>query len=331
MKLAKLILGVRGLFGDSSEEQHRLVMVSPEDYLGAAGESLFFTILTAWSMSFFYSYENLLDNPLKDIFGYNNACVAWDVPPALYTSSWLFICPVYCSMRYAVLALKRASMGGLTGWKMTITRIACICYFFSFSVVPLIFVVLPSVNAKAHTMLFTQLIFFRWFVVAANFLTADEGTLRPSNWRFLIIYGIISGGLLTSAFINLALAVPGGSPSVPPYVQMPLDALWFICLPLTSKFLPNTKALAMELKLEDVEQGVLPTRGVRCDIAACCDAICDDIVVPRAPPREQRVLLFKQDAFGPACLNRESRTLLAGSPVFAAACEELKGNPQHDI
>ena len=104
IKLIKIMRSQPQLGGDPHQR------VLPEDYLSASGESLAFIILQAWILAYFFSYDNILSNPLKDRFGYNNVCVAWDVPPALYTSAFLFSLPVYCTVRYVLLDVERMAL-----------------------------------------------------------------------------------------------------------------------------------------------------------------------------------------------------------------------------
>jgi len=250
MKLVKVITAIPGLGGADSS------LVCPEDYLGASGECLFVILVISWIIAYFFSYDNILNNPLKDMLGYNDACVAWDVAPALYPAALMFTAPVYFGIRYAVLDLERAALSNLSSAKMCAVRLANMCYVLSIASMSLVFVVTPGVNAKIHTMLFIQLIFFRFLVVAGNYVEAEASDVTVKSKVFVVVYGLISGLLLLCFGISLALWKQGDSPVIPPRVTMTVDYLWFLCLPLTTKFLPEAPAIRFRLALEKKDGSV---------------------------------------------------------------------------
>mmetsp|Transcript_20603 Transcript_20603/g.64811 ORF Transcript_20603/g.64811 Transcript_20603/m.64811 type:complete len:436 (-) Transcript_20603:261-1568(-) len=59
-------------------------LVDPETYLAASGQAIFLTIAMAWTIAYIWNPAIIESNPLKDRIGYNNPCVAWDAPPALF-------------------------------------------------------------------------------------------------------------------------------------------------------------------------------------------------------------------------------------------------------
>lgn len=244
MKIVKVVTSVPGLGGESS------LLVTPEDYLGASGEALFLIICMSWTIAYFFSYENILSNPLKDMLGYNDVCVAWDVPPALYPASFFFIVPVYFGIRYAITDLERAALSTLSSTQMCAVRVANMLYVLSIAGVPLIFIITPAVNAKLHTCLFIQLIFFRLIVVAGNYVEAKPSDVSTGSKVFFFVYAVVSILLLTCFGISLALYEKGGSPVVPPAITMTCDYMWFFCLPLTTRFLPQAPAIRFDITLE---------------------------------------------------------------------------------
>lgn len=254
MKLVKVITAIPGLGGEDSS------LVMPEDYLGASGESLFIIIVISWIIAYFFSYDNLLNNPLKDIYGYNNVCVAWDVAPALYAAAFMFTAPVYFGIRYAVLDLERAALRNLSSAKMCAVRLASLCYVFSIAGVWMIFMVTPDpsslVHTKIHAILFLQLVFFRYVIVAVNWVEAEASDVTFKSKVFLVVYGVISALLLIGAGVSMALWKQGGSQLIPPPVMQTVDILWFLCLPLTTKFLPEAQAIRFHLTLEKKDGSV---------------------------------------------------------------------------
>jgi len=243
MKVVKVVTSIPGLGGADS------TVVIPEDYLSASGEALFLIIVMSWTIAYFFSYDNILNNPVKEMLGYNNACVAWDVAPALYPASFLFLVPTYFSVRFAILDLERAALRNLSSAHMCLVRVANMCYVLSFAGVAQIFVVTPAVDAKIHALLFGQFVFFRFVIIAGNCIW-KERDLTFKNKLFLVVYGVISLLLLLGMGITLALHKQGDSPVVPPTLLMTVDYLWFLCLPLTAKFLPEAEAIRFHLTLE---------------------------------------------------------------------------------
>jgi len=231
-------------------------LVVPEDYLHAAGEVVFLMFALSWSITYLYDYRRIMDNPLKDMFGYDNLFAALDEHPAIYVTTWLSYLGVYCVIRYAVLALERASLSNLTAKQMFLQRIATVFYFLSFSSLPLVFVVTKDVSPRLHIAFFLQAMVSRWFVTAANHLTADAGTVGWKSFGLLILFGIIVLGNVICAGLNIAMYKTGGSPVISPYISFPLELFWWLCLPLSSHYMPNMKAMHVELNLEELKQAM---------------------------------------------------------------------------
>jgi len=93
-------------------------IVVPEDYYSASGEILVVTGLVSFFISMIWNKEVFESNSLKDRLGYNNVCVTWDEPPALYIAPIIFAPAIYFSVRYAVLDYIRAAVDpNLAQWK----------------------------------------------------------------------------------------------------------------------------------------------------------------------------------------------------------------------
>jgi len=249
MKLIKIMRSKPEFGGDPRQK------VFPDDYLSAAGESLAFVILQAWVIAYFFSYDNILSNPLKDRLGYNNFCVAWDVAPALYTSGFLFFIPVYLTVRYVLLDVERMSLdSSISVWRKRLVFILESTYLFSSLALPLLFVVTPDDHPTAHTLLFSQFIFCRWIGVAAQFIEKPADVV-VSSWVFLAVYGIISGALLINLVTTFLQYEGVHDPLFPWFIGMTVDLSWFACLPLTAPFLPRQGYLLVDTAFEP-ESGV---------------------------------------------------------------------------
>ena len=90
-----IVTFIRSMHGT---EQH----IEPADYVKASGELIFIALGLSWAITAVARPDAIEDNPLKQLFGYNNPCVAWDVPPAIYPAASLYTLAIYCSIRYAV-------------------------------------------------------------------------------------------------------------------------------------------------------------------------------------------------------------------------------------
>jgi hypothetical protein len=244
MKIIK-ILRSKPQFGG---EAHQKVL--PDDYLSAAGESLALIIVQAWILAYFFSYENILSNPLKDRMGYNNVCVAWDVAPALYSSAFLFFLPVYFVVRFVLLDVARMSLdSSISTSRKALVFVLESMYAVSMVGVPLIFVVTPDLHPTAHTVLFLQLIMGRFVGVASQFIEKPAEVV-VSSWVYLAVYGLVSLALCVNGFVTLAQHEGVTDPFFPWPVGMTVDFMWFACLPLTAHFLPRQGYLLVDTGFE---------------------------------------------------------------------------------
>lgn len=222
------------------------VRVAPEDYIKASGEILFLTIVVSWIIAGIWNADTIERNALKDRIGYNNVCVAWDEPPALYPAAFMMQFAIYCAVRGSVLDLVRAAKTpALSAHGLRSVRVCNVCYAVSMMAMSLIFVVTPAVSPEWHSAVFGQYIFFRFIVVAGNYFeSADIGAdISTRSWVFLAVYGVISLAMITCVFVNLTNYAEVGGPTVPVWFAATVDYAWFICLAATSVFLPNLPPL----------------------------------------------------------------------------------------
>jgi len=243
--LLRIFKTVPGLADINSAEAKEVV--NPEDYLSAGGELLLVCIAQAWVLAWFFSWDNVRDNPLKDLIGYNNVCVAWDVPPALYSSAFILGWSAYFGVRYGILNLVRATLNGVQGWRLHLTKAIDLVYAVGMMALPLIFVITPHVSVKGHILIFMQVILVRALVVTANMF---QVMLSLGQRLFLSIYCFVSVCLFILLLIDIIMGRDGKPPAVPGYITMCLDYTWFICLPLTTFFLPKAPDLRVQWSAE---------------------------------------------------------------------------------
>jgi len=243
--LLRIFKTVPGLADINSAEAKEVV--NPEDYLSAGGELLIVCIVQAWVLAWFFSWENVRDNPLKDLIGYNNVCVAWDVPPALCSSAFILGFSAYFGVRYGILNLMRAALNGVQGWRLNLTKAIDLIYAVGMMALPLIFVITPRVSVKAHILPFMQVILVRALVVTANMF---QCTLSLGQRLFLSIYCFISVCLFILLLVDVITGKDRKPPAVPGNITMCFDDAWFICLPLTNIFLPKAPDLRVQWSAE---------------------------------------------------------------------------------
>ena len=134
-------------------------LVTPELWLKATGELLFLTIVLCGIITLAAKPEFLEDNPVRTVLGYNNPCVVWDTPPALYLSTITFSFIVYTTIRYVTTDSQRAAL--VVDINFCTRRIVYACnllYAASIATLMLIFVIDPAENVVAHSVIFLQLV-----------------------------------------------------------------------------------------------------------------------------------------------------------------------------
>ena len=249
--IVRVLRDVSDFLGSSVHARDGPVAVTPEDYLAASGEALALNVIMSWIIAAIWNRDVIKDNPLLDRFGYNNVCVAWDEPPALYPAAFVMQFAVYCAVRYCVLDYVRGAVTpDLSRRKVQIIKFCNTLYAVSIMAVPLIFVVTPKVSPSVHTTFFVQLIVCRFVVVAGNFVEV-EGIPRE-KWAFLAVYGLVSVLLTASAFINFVTydSKNKKKPTVPMALGMIFDYSWFACLAVTGRFLPEQTPLQITYQLQ---------------------------------------------------------------------------------
>lgn len=63
-------------------------IIAPETYLSASAQALALTLAISWTFTYYYNPSVIESNPLKDRTAYNNFCVGWDTPPAVYPAAF---------------------------------------------------------------------------------------------------------------------------------------------------------------------------------------------------------------------------------------------------
>lgn len=215
--------------------------IQPEDYLRAAGECLFLMLLIGAIITQVYTPEIFVENPLKTRMGYNNFCVGIDMPPASYIIFPLGVLAVYFSIQYNIYDSLRTIIvkERLSKFQKYFSIVSNYLFVFSVSGFLLILLITPFDNVWVHTILFFQLIFFRTFVILANYY--EHPNVNLSYKIYVILYTIISivgVSIAIANYIHYDNCIEAGGincgPLVPWFITMTLDYTWFLLLFLQS-------------------------------------------------------------------------------------------------
>ena len=223
----------------------RKAVIIPELYLKASGEILFIEIVLGAFLTSVTDPAFIENNPVRDLLGYNNFCVYFDQAPGLQVAAVLHTLTIYCLLEYNRLDSLRTVLSYATKRRQRFAYFANASYALSSMIAILIFVISPLRDSViAHSLIFLQIIPFRFLMVLANFYEAGGTTVGvpKKSWIFLVCYGFFSLFVLIGAFVDIIalgnLPAAGSTPAFPPVLLQCFDYCWFVCLPLTGCFLP---------------------------------------------------------------------------------------------
>jgi len=259
--------------------------VQPRRYLAANAEILFMTICISIAITYTFNYEQLVDNPIKRMVGYNNPCVAWDAPPALYFAALFFVPTVYCAIRYAVTDSLRAFMKP----ELSLCKKRCILtlnvfYALSQMVCMGIFLVTPlpldsehdiperRFAMRFHSTCFLQLVPMLGLAMCSNYIEAHwEGdTLSVVQWLVLTYYCLITILETVFAFQAVFFYDFDGVHVIPPTVMQAIDWGWFLSLPLAAHFQPRDPGMEVKTRVLTIEE-FTSLEATTADEATCCN------------------------------------------------------------
>ncbi|GFH43918.1 predicted protein [Chaetoceros tenuissimus] len=152
-------------------------------------------------------------------------------------------------MKYNLMLEK----GLLSERKHKLSVLASKLYGVAFCFLPVMLVVTPKQHVWWHTGLFIAIIYTRLAAVLASFWTTKGSLDSFANKIFVGIYTAVSIAFPVMAFWQYFLfdVYPGykerlpGKGFIPPWFMM----TWFLCIVITSKFLPNDILIRRNLEL----------------------------------------------------------------------------------
>ena len=230
-------------------------IIVPELYLKAAGETLFLTLVMCWILTITFLPEVVASNQLKNYVGYNNVCVGWDFAPANYIGIVGVTCMIFFSLRYCWLDALRTRLLGLTDmWQHQFALVTNGMFATTNVMLPLLFIVGPSdSNWPWHTYIFIFQIITRFLVVLGNYLEAPPEAREGPPTVFIWAYGAISTLLPILYVVSIvtyeAAGRTGVDPTIPWWITMTCDYLWFVCLVATSFMLPQSPPIRMRCEV----------------------------------------------------------------------------------
>lgn len=233
----------------------------------AGGETLALLVVLCWVITYMHNPDVIDSNPLKERLGYNNPCVGLDSKPATYFAAAMLTVPIYFNYRAAwIEAMSEAysppEHTSRIGKIMTFA--ACAIYAMSTSILAVLFLLPPGPTVSDvwwHTAVYVQYIVGRLIFVSnhyySNFFDENKedeyNKISSASWCFLHVYTVVSVALPLVFAINYSWfdiyrdpAVDGDSVFIPWYVTMPIDYTWFICLALTTEFVPTSNPFRLE-------------------------------------------------------------------------------------
>lgn len=239
------------LFSIMTQKNTRLIL-RPHVYFGAATETLFAILVVSWVMTTIWTKYYIKSNSIRTEIGYNNVCVGWDDPPALYFAASTYPIVIYCITRFALLDNVIASKLVSNFLLLQIRRGINIIYCCSALASSLIFVVRPAscpYCVQPHTAFFIQFVLFQTIAMASVYLGS-----RPT--RCQLIYIAILGAFtiidFTLLVINMYNFYPNRpTPAVPPPLMGIFDYGWFALLGLNSIFLPAKYELVATVEVQE--------------------------------------------------------------------------------
>lgn len=228
----------------------------PGMYNGMTGELFAIVTVISYFVTRAVHPEIFADNPLMQAWGYNNVCVAFDLPPAKYFAaiSWTVI--IYCVVEYAKATIHRIAMQNKEGklknhprWLDNVFISCHLAYAISNGVFMLCFLIPPSESRQWHTRPFLGYMVFTWLSRWANLkeysLEVDPRSkklIQTSSWYYLYIYGAFTLYFVISAEITYWWHDhhPDSGPFFPWPLSMCADWGWMFLTGIGSKYLPAT-------------------------------------------------------------------------------------------
>jgi hypothetical protein len=244
-------------------------VVSPETWFSASSEVMTVCFIVSWTITSIFNPDLISDNALMERLGYNNICVAWDAPPALYPASIIFSLALYCQLRFCYLDNLRCVLSDASASQKWWTQAANLVQGGSWCVFPIVYVMTPDQNALIHSGAFVCLIIGNLFGMATNFYEMDNQYHKKGSWIYLACLTFFSIGF-PGVVVTQLLTYREDSEELGPapvWLNVFLDYGWFLCLAIQSRFMPAAPSIYFKCKLVEDEDFKFDTAKVAPDPA----------------------------------------------------------------
>jgi hypothetical protein len=228
----------------------------PSMYSAMTGELFGLVVIITYFMSMYFHPTVFSDNPLLRAWGYNNACVAFDLPPARYVAGCGWCLIFYCTAEFAKRTIQRIvvenRIGKLKKHPRWLDNMFIFAHF-GFAVVNATFMLClfipPTVSRKWHTRPFLAFMLFKWLSMYANLkeqsLEVDPRVrklVQPKSFYFLYVYGALVAYLCIASEITYwhHEQYPDAGPFFPWWLSMGVDWSWQLCNFVASAYIPAT-------------------------------------------------------------------------------------------
>eukprot|EP00929_Paragymnodinium_shiwhaense_P031036 TRINITY_DN17477_c0_g1_i1.p1 TRINITY_DN17477_c0_g1~~TRINITY_DN17477_c0_g1_i1.p1 ORF type:complete len:287 (+),score=47.99 TRINITY_DN17477_c0_g1_i1:53-913(+) len=235
-------------------------VVYPRIYLAGCAELLVLALVTCSAITAAFNPEQLVDNPIKRMVGFNDPCVVWDAPPALYVAFIIFGPTIFLGFRYFQLDTQRALQEPkLLSWQKRLILVVNAMFAGSMCLLMGIFVVTPLDGTLKsmwlHSSFFIQLVVILMLTMALNYLESywqGEG-LTWLQWAALTSHVVATVCFGIFAGIGIFAYKNDGVPVLPPTFLMCIDYAWFLSLPFCSSFMPKADPIIIHLSYQGLE------------------------------------------------------------------------------
>mmetsp|Transcript_24477 Transcript_24477/g.64590 ORF Transcript_24477/g.64590 Transcript_24477/m.64590 type:complete len:292 (-) Transcript_24477:121-996(-) len=257
------ILSHSRLLGVLKDMQSHDKHFNPEVLLGAVAELLATTMVVSYGITAVFNPEQLSDNPIYRMVGYNNPCVFWDAKPALIVAFFMFCPMVYFAWRYAVTDSIRAEIlqkAKHPHMKSNISLYINWAYAMSQTLCMGIFVVTPMDGTLdsmwVHSFFFLQLVPMLCLAISANYIEAYRvGTpVSTTSWCCLAFY--VTATLLETVFASTAIFLykNDGVHIHEVWLMKAIDYCWFASLPIGGMGQPHSPKIHIKtyISQEDI-------------------------------------------------------------------------------
>lgn len=244
--------------------------VYPKVYLQASFEVFLFMLGICWILTTIFTYDVIRSNRIKDVFGYNNVCVGFDMTPARYMAQPLMCLQAYFGIRYVTLDNLRAELEVREGRQRDraywFTKFVNTLYIITMLLWGMLLIVLPEGSSFTyHFYIYAIFVIIMYLTILANYFE-EAGTphITKVGLAWVIFFGIESLVLLLVGTVGFngydydkcpndkrQTFIDNGTyddlcvqdPYIPIGLMATLDYGWFILLVAAPFLIPDSRPI----------------------------------------------------------------------------------------